>query len=63
MYACEVLDISLTGAAIKTDVMPSLGTCVVIGKMRGRIIRYTDKGVAIEFVKPLDRDSLAEHLR
>jgi len=63
MYACEVLDISLTGAAIKTDVMPSLGTCVVIGKMRGRIVRYTDRGVAIEFVKPLDRDSLAEQLR
>jgi hypothetical protein len=63
MYACEVLDISLTGAAIKTDVMPSLGTCVMIGKMRGRIVRYTDKGIAIEFVKPLDRDTLAEHLR
>ena len=63
MYACEVLDISLTGAAIKTDVMPSLGTCVVIGKMRGRIVRYTDMGIAIEFVKPLDRDTLAEHLR
>jgi hypothetical protein len=63
MYACEVLDISVTGAAIKTDVMPSLGTCVMIGKMRGRIIRYTDQGIAIEFVKPLDRDTLAEHLR
>ena len=63
MYACEVLDISLTGAAIKTDVMPSLGTCVMIGKMRGRIVRYTDKGIAVEFVKPLDRDALAEHLR
>jgi hypothetical protein len=63
VYACEVLDISLTGAAIKTDVMPSLGTCVMIGKMRGRIVRYTDKGIAIEFVKPLDRETLAEHLR
>jgi hypothetical protein len=35
----------------------------VIGKMRGRIVRYTDQGIAIEFVKPLDRDTLAEHLR
>jgi hypothetical protein len=63
VYACEVLDISLTGAAIKTEVMPTLGTCVMIGKMRGRIVRYTDKGIAVEFVKPLDRETLAEHLR
>jgi hypothetical protein len=63
VYACEVLDISLTGAAVKTDVMPTLGTYVLLGKMRGRIVRYTDQGIAIEFVKPLDRCSLAEHIR
>jgi hypothetical protein len=63
IYACEVLDISLTGAAIKADIMPTLGTYVMLGKMRGRIVRYTDKGMAIEFVKPLDRTLLAEHIR
>jgi hypothetical protein len=63
VYACEVLDISLTGAAVKTDIMPTLGTCVMLGKMRGRIVRYTDEGIAIEFVKPLDQASLAKHLR
>lgn len=63
IYACEVLDISLTGAAIKTDIMPTLGTCVMLGKMRGRIVRYTDQGIAIEFVKPLDHVSLAKHIR
>ncbi len=58
VYNCEVLDISVSGAAIKTEVMPSVGTYVMLGKMRGRVIRYLDHGVAIEFVKQLDRGQL-----
>lgn len=53
VYACEVLDISISGAAVKTEVMPSVGTFVMLGKMRGRVVRYLDQGVAIEFVKQL----------
>jgi hypothetical protein len=55
VYFCEVIDISVSGAGIKVDVMPSLGTYVMLGKMRGRVVRYLDNGVAIEFIKPLDR--------
>jgi hypothetical protein len=62
LYACEVLDISLTGASVKTEILPSLGTCIVLGKMRGRIVRYTDQGIAIEFVNPLDHAALAKHI-
>jgi hypothetical protein len=59
VYDCEVLDISLTGAAVKVEVMPSLGTYIMLGKMRGRVVRYLDSGVAIEFTKPLERPALA----
>jgi hypothetical protein len=58
IYNCEVIDISLSGAAIKTEVMPSVGTFLMLGKMRGRVVRYLDQGVAIEFVKQLDRSNL-----
>jgi hypothetical protein len=58
VYNCEVLDISISGAAIKTEVMPSVGTYLMLGKMRGRVVRYLDHGVAIEFVKQLDRGQL-----
>jgi hypothetical protein len=61
-YACEVIDISLSGAAVKVEVMPSLGTHVLLGKMRGRVVRYLDNGVGIEFVKPLERSQLTEHV-
>jgi PilZ domain len=58
VYNCEVLDISISGAAIKTEVMPSVGTFLMLGKMRGRVVRYIDQGVAVEFVKQLDRGQL-----
>jgi hypothetical protein len=52
-YSCEVLDISVSGAGIKSDVMPAMGTYLMIGKMKGRVVRYLDSGFAIEFVKHL----------
>ena len=54
VYPCEVIDISVASAAIKTDVMPGLGTFLMLGRMKGRVIRYLENGVAIEFVKYLD---------
>jgi hypothetical protein len=58
VYNCEVLDISLSGAGIRVEVMPSIGTYVMLGKMRGRVVRYLEHGVAIEFVKHLDQAQL-----
>jgi hypothetical protein len=63
VYPCEVIDISLSGAALKVDVIPGLGTYIMLGKMRGRIVRYLDNGVAMEFVKALEGRQLSEHVR
>ena len=62
-YFCEVIDISLSGAAVKVDVMPSLGTHILLGKMRGRVVRYLDNGIGIEFVRPLEKQQLDEQVR
>ncbi len=61
-YHCEVMDISLSGAAVKVEVMPSLGTQLLLGKMRGRVVRYLENGIGIEFVKPLERTELHDHV-
>ncbi len=63
VYPCEILDISLSGAAVKVDVMPSLGTHLMLGKMRGRIVRYVEQGLAIEFLKPLNTSQLSSQIR
>lgn len=62
VYACEVIDISISGAAIRTEILPSLGTYVMLGKMKGRIVRYVDGGCAIEFVKQMDKSLFTQQV-
>jgi hypothetical protein len=59
-YDCEVLDISISGAAVKTHVLPSIGTYVSLGKMRGRVVRYTSDGIGIEFIRKMNPENLVE---
>ena len=59
IYKCEVIDISLSGAALKTNIMPNLGTFVMLGKMRGRVVRYVEGGIALEFSQALTQSSLS----
>ncbi len=48
---CRVLDISLTGAHLKIKNRPKVGTHVTVGKTLGRVVRHTDDGVGVEFLK------------
>jgi len=48
-YECRIMDLSLSGAAIEIDVRPALGIQVVLGTMRGEVVRHFEEGVAIEF--------------
>lgn len=52
IVACEVLDLSLSGLSLKTDARPPVGEVVVIGQMAGKVVRYHDFGIAIEFLSP-----------
>ncbi len=48
-YDCRVIDISLSGAAINAPVCPELGTQIMLGKMRGKVVRHLEQGFAIQF--------------
>ena len=48
--ACEVMDLSVSGVSLKTDVRPPIGEFVLIGQMAGRIARHHEQGIGIEFV-------------
>ncbi len=47
---CEVMDISVGGVSLKSEVRPPLGEFVLIAGMAGRIARHHDHGIGIEFV-------------
>lgn len=48
--ACSVIDVSISGAAIATDARPPLGSEVWLAKLRSRVVRHHDSGIAVRFV-------------
>ena len=60
---CEVIDISLSGAGLKSRVRPSIGSPISLGRMKGRVVRHFEDGFAIEFLTPLERSDLDSALR
>lgn len=48
---CRILDISVTGASVAIDPRPDIGRVMVIGKMRGRVVRHHETGIGLEFIK------------
>jgi hypothetical protein len=59
VHNCRVIDVSLSGASVACAVKPAIGTVVILGRMRGRVIRHHDQGVALQFVELQDPDNLA----
>jgi PilZ domain len=53
----EVLDISLGGVSLKTELRPPIGELTNLGFTYGRVVRHHDEGIAIEFLEPTGRIS------
>jgi hypothetical protein len=47
---CEVMDISVGGVSLKTDIKPPIGEYVLIAQIAGRVARHHVDGIGIEFV-------------
>jgi hypothetical protein len=47
----DVIDISLSGASLRTSSRPPIGEVVTIGTVEGRIARHFDDGIAVEFFR------------
>ena len=58
--ACRIIDLSASGAAIKTDQRPEIGALVTIGKITGRVVRHLEEGFAIEFTRLQHADFVEE---
>jgi PilZ domain len=46
----RVLDVSISGASVGTDVRPPVGSEVVLGKLRARVARHHSEGLGLEFL-------------
>jgi len=58
VHSCRIIDISLSGASVACSVKPPIDTVVILGRMRGRVVRHHDQGMGIQFVELQDPDSI-----
>ena len=58
---CEVLDISISGASIGTPARPVLGTEVMLGKLRARVVRHHAQGFGVQFTDTQNHTALRGH--
>jgi hypothetical protein len=59
---CRVIDLSSSGAALKTDQRPDIGALVTIGKTTGRVVRHLEEGFAVEFTRLQHPDFVEENV-
>jgi hypothetical protein len=57
---CRIVDMSLSGASVSSQVVPPVGTPITLGKVQGRVVRHIEGGFAVEFARLQHPDSLAE---
>ena len=48
---CKVLDMSVDGVWLQVEPRPPVGEVIQIGRMRGRVSRHHQTGIAIEFIR------------
>ncbi len=61
-YRGRIVDISLSGLALNVDVKPPIGSPLMVGKLRARVVRHSEEGIAVEFVTLQTQTSLEENL-
>lgn len=62
VHICRIVDVSLSGAAVATDVFPEAGDRITLGKMTARVVRCVEGGIAVEFAAVQNRELLEQHI-
>jgi hypothetical protein len=47
---CRVIDISISGASIATSSRPTVGTEIMLGPMRAKVMRHHAQGIGVQFM-------------
>lgn len=55
---CMLIDMSRGGAAVSADLMPAIGTPVIVGAVEGQVVRHLDCGFAVRFTEPRELETL-----
>ena len=59
-FPCRILDMSRSGAAVRSTIVPNVGSPVTLGNSRGLVVRAFQDGFAMEFSKALTEDEIRQ---
>lgn len=62
-HLVKLIDVSLSGAGIKTDLHIPIGTKVSLGSKTGKVVRHFENGLAVEFDSPFPIGQFDENIR
>ena len=58
----EIVDLSMSGAALATSERLDLGSAVTVGKRFAKVVRQTADGIAVQFNHPFSPITFNEHV-
>jgi len=59
---CRIIDMSLSGAGVASEIKPEIGSLVTLGKIPSRVVRHIEEGFAVEFTRMQHPDFLEENV-
>jgi hypothetical protein len=59
-HTVRIIDMSLSGAAIATNLRPPIGSPVRLGRLGARIVRHFDDGIGIEFMRVMSDTAIEQ---
>lgn len=59
----KIRDMSLSGVGVETEARPPIGSRVIVGQTRARVVRHFDGGVGAEFDRPFNPGEIDESSR
>ena len=59
----RVLDVSISGASVETEARPAIGSEVVLGKLRSKVVRHHVEGLGLEFIDIQNPDAVRRYFR
>jgi PilZ domain len=62
-HIVQLIDVSVSGAAVSTSAKPAVGTKVKLGQTNSEIVRVFDGGVAVRFDQPIPADKFDENVK
>ena len=60
-FTASLIDLSMSGAALKVDFQPSVGAHVTVCSTPAQVARHIHGGIAVEFLRPIPVDDFTEH--